>query len=310
MAVKKIKDLNPYFATKKYGVYSRFDEYFNLLLNTVKIVSKIKDSDEVETLDFEVERFIKRGLFQNGAMGYDKITKQWFYCYGQGLNDYGNPTNLTMVTANGKTFTRPASYDNNENGAYRILALPNEMSMAGLIKETTDFMENCDLAIRQNLEACKTPYVVVCKNEDLKLSFEQAFEAKRTGQACVVVSEDLGEALKSVNISADYHCDEFLKLRNHERDTLLTKVGILTANTDKAERVQGAEVYAGLGECTDYVYLLIDTFNKQCETYGIPFEMQFNGSLEEIYEEQQQNSDEVPPVEDNPQDAVEKGQNA
>lgn len=310
MAVKKIKDLNPYFATKKYGVYSRFDEYFNLLLNTVKIVSKIKDSDEVETLDFEVERFIKRGLFQNGAMGYDKITKQWFYCYGQGLNDYGNPTNLTMVTANGKTFVRPASYDNNENGAYRILALPNEMSMAGLIKETTDFMENCDLAIRQNLEACKTPYVVVCKNEDLKLSFEQAFEAKRTGQACVVVSEDLGEALKSVNISADYHCDEFLKLRNHERDTLLTKVGILTANTDKAERVQGAEVYAGLGECTDYVYLLIDTFNKQCETYGIPFEMQFNGSLEEIYEEQQQNGDEVPPVEDNPQDAVEKGQNA
>ena len=317
MAVKKIKDLNPARPRNKYGVYSRFDEYFNLLLNAVRIVSTEKgDSEEVkerhEVLNFEEERFIKRGLFQNGAMGYDKITKQWYYCYGQGLNDYGNPVKLIMATANGKTFERPASYDKDDDGAYRILAVPNEMSMALLIKECTDFMENCDVAMRQNLEACKTPYVVVCKNEDLRYSIEQALQQKVMGQACIVVSEDLGDGLKAVNVSADYHADEFKKLRDAERDTLLTKIGILTANTDKAERVQGAEVYAGIGECTDYVYLLIDTFNKQCETYDIPYMMLFNGSMEDIYEEheEQQPVDEPPAVEDDPQKAVEKGQNA
>ena len=35
---------------------------------------------------------------------------------------------------------------------------------------------------------------------------------------------------------------------------------------------------------SDYIYMLIDHFNKQCETYGLPFEMEFNGSLEELYE--------------------------
>ena len=60
--------------------------------------------------------------------------------------------------------------------------------------------------------------------------------------------------------------------------------------------MQSAEVNATLGQATDYIYVLIDTFNKQCKNYGLPFEMIFNGSMEEIY------------ISDNVND-VEKGQN-
>ena len=60
-------------------------------------------------------------------------------------------------------------------------------------------------------------------------------------------------------------------------------IGVLTANTDKKERVQSAEVNANLGQASDYIYLLIDTFNKQCDTYGLDFQMVYNGSMEEIY---------------------------
>ena len=278
MAKIKIKDLNP-VSNKPYGVYSRFEEYFNLLLNAVKVVS----AQGEKAINYEVETFLKRGLFENGAMGYDKIMGQWYYVYGQGLNEYGNPTSLIFVTANGKTFTRPAYYENKEDGAYKVDALPMPMSMAQLIKETTDFMTNCDVAMRQNLEACKTPYIVVCKNEDLRLSFEQALQQKILGQACIVVSEDLGDGLKAVDIGVNYLVDKFCEARDTERDTLLTKLGILTANTDKKERVQSAEVNASLGQASDYIYLLIDNFNKQCETYGLPFKMIFNGSMEEIY---------------------------
>ena len=289
MAIKKkIKDLNPY-GNKPYGVYSRFDEYFNLLMNAVKVVS---EQDDV-SINYEVETFLKRGLFENGAMGYDKITQKWYYVFGQGLNELGNPTSLTLVTANGKTIVRNASYENIEDGAYKIDALPLSMSMAQLIKETTDFMTNCDVAMRQNLEACKTPYIVVCKNEDLRLSFEQALQQKTLGQACIVVSEDLGDGLKAVNIGVEYLVDNFREARDAERDTLLTKLGILTANTDKKERVQSAEVNASLGQASDYIYLLIDNFNKQCESYGLPFKMIFNGSMEEIYlnEDEQENEE-------------------
>ena len=278
MAKRKLKDLNP-VSNKPYGVYSRFEEYFNLLLNAVKVVSALDD----KAINYEVETFLKRGLFENGAMGYDKLTSKWYYVYGQGLNEYGNPTSLIFVTANGKTFTRPAYYENENDGAYKVDALPLPMSMAQLIKETTDFMTNCDVAMRQNLEACKTPYIVVCKNEDLRLSFEQALQQKILGQACIVVSEDLGDGLKAVDIGVNYLVDKFSEARDTERDTLLTKLGILTANTDKKERVQSAEVNATLGQASDYIYLLIDNFNKQCETYGLPFKMIFNGSMEEIY---------------------------
>lgn len=278
MAKRKLKDLNP-VSNKPYGVYSRFEEYFNLLMNAVKVVSAQDGKD----INYEQETFIKRGLFENGAMGYDKITKKWYFVYGQGLNEMGNPTSLIFVTANGVTFTRNAYYENADDGAYKVDALPVNMSMAQLIKECTDFMTNCDIAMRQNLEACKTPYIVVCKNEDLRLSFETAIKQKTLGQACIVVSEDLGDGLKAVNIGVDYLVKDFREARDTERDVLLTKLGILTANTDKKERVQSAEVNANLGQASDYIYLLIDTFNKQCDTYGLPFKMVFNGSMEEIY---------------------------
>lgn len=279
-SAKKIRDLNPARFNKPYGVYSRFDEYFNLLLNAVKI--NVKSTGKA--LNYATEHYVKYGLFDGGAMGYDKVAKKWTSCYGEGLNEEGNPTSLIFVTANGKTWTRDAYYENKEDGAYLLKALPNAtMTMSSLIKETTDFMENCDIAMRQNLEACKTPYIVVCKDEDLRLSFEQAIQQKQKGQAVVVVSEQLGDGLKAIDIGVTYLVDKFKEVRDEERNTLLNKLGIMTNSIEKRERVQSAEVNATIGQATDYIYLLIDTFNKQCETYGLDFEMVLNGSLEEIY---------------------------
>ena len=279
MAKRKIKDLNPISICRANGVYSRFEEYFNLLMTAVKVVSAQGEA----SINYEEETFLKRGLFENGSMGYDKITKKWYYVYGLGLNDDGDPTELCFVTANGKTFTRPAYYDNKDDGAYKVDALPINMSMSQLIKATTDFMINCEMAMKQNLEACKTPYIVVCKNENLRLSFETAIQQKQTGQAVIVVNEDLGDGLKAIDIGVTYLVDRFAEARDTERDTLLTKLGILTANTDKKERVQSAEVNATIGQASDYIYMLIDNFNKQCESYGLPYKMIFNGSMEEIY---------------------------
>ena len=78
MAKRKIKDLNP-VGLKPYGVYSRFEEYFNLLMNAVKVVS----AQGSEALNYEQETFLKRGLFEtdqwatikllnNGIMFMDK----------------------------------------------------------------------------------------------------------------------------------------------------------------------------------------------------------------------------------------------
>lgn len=276
---KKIRDLNPYGKQNLYGCSSnRYEEYLSLLMNSVKIVDLNGNQ-----LNFEIETFVKRGLFECGVMGYDKITSQWYFVYGMGRNDYGSPKQLTLVNAIGQTIVRAACYDMDEDGAYIIKALPIASSMGDMIQKTVDFMGNCDLAIRQNIDACKTPYIVVCKNKDLQLSFEQALQQKILGQAVIIVSEELGEGLKSIKIDVDYLADKFSEIRDIERDILLNKLGIMTANINKKERVQSAEVNATIGQATDYIYMLIDTFNKQMDAYALPFKMELNGALEEIY---------------------------
>lgn len=304
MAKVKIKDLNPAGRTP-YGVYSRYDEYLALLLNAVKIVKKTTQ----EAINFVEENFIKKQLFENNSVGIDKLTKKYYKVTGEEVDDYGNPKQLILTTANGKSIRRPASYDKNVDGAYIVYALPVSTSMSALIKETTDFMTNCDVAMRQNLEACKTPYIVVCKNKDLQLSYEQAIQEKQEGQAVVLVSEELGDGLKAVDIGVNCLLKEFAEARDGERDTLLTKIGIMTANTDKKERVQSAEVNANIGQASDYIYLIIDTFNKQCNSYDIDLEMQFNGSLEEIYLQDNEEDEDENNIVDVDVNDVEKGQN-
>lgn len=272
----KVRDLYP-VADKPYGVYSRLDEYLNLLMNALKV-----ERTDGKPFGFAEETFAKKALL-NGSVGYDKITDKFYYVAGNNVDEYGNPTKLELITANGRSFTRNAYYKPSDDGAYYIKALPCELSMIDLIRETTDFMTSCDVAIRQNVEACKTPYIVVCKNDELRLSYWQAIQQKQNGQAVVLVSEELGDGLKAISIATTPLFEDFARIRDTERDELLTKLGILTANTDKKERVQSAEVNASLGQATDYIYMLIDTFNKQMESYGLPFEMSFNGSMEEIY---------------------------
>ena len=303
---RKVRDLNPARRGRPYGTFSRYNEYLNLLLNAVKII----DKGSGETLPFVEETFAKRALVENGSVGYDKLTKRWYYVYGEGLDEYGKPTQLVLVTANGKAFTRKAYYDKDEDGAYEIIGLPvPNITLGAIIEETTSFMQNCDVAMRQNLEACKTPYIVVCRDENLRLSFETAIEQKLLGQAVVVVSEELGDGLKAISINTNFLVDKFEQVRDAERDTLLNKLGILTSNVNKRERVQSAEVNATLGQATDYIYMFIDTFNKQMETYAIPYEMQFNGSMEEIYLDGK-DEPKTNPADDTDVNDVEKGTKA
>lgn len=278
----KIKDLNPANGFNTFcGGFDHYEEYINLLLNAVKVNKK-----DGAPLDYPTETFIKKALFENGAVGYDKLSEDFYLVGGEGLDAKGMPKRLIFYTADGRAlFKRKASYTDDKNGAHIIYALPNRngVTMAEIIREATDFMNACDVAIAQNLEACKTPYVVVCKNKDLMLSFTQALQAKENGQAVVVVNEELGDGLKAVNIDVEYLADKYREMMNETRDNLLNRFGIMTANTDKKERVQGAEVNATIGQATDYIYMLIDTFNKQMEAYALPYEMALNGALEEIY---------------------------
>lgn len=275
MGKKKFRDLariNPFDACG----YSLYEEYKALLMNAVKI----------SYLPAHIERFVKSCMIENNQVGFDRITNRWAIAYGEGINEYWLPTTITFFFPNNKkSYQRAAFYEPAQNGAYLIHALPTGTSFFEIISTTTNEMRECDISIRQNLKATRNPFVAVVKDENTRLSLLSAIEEKEEGKPVVVTSADIAEGLKGVTFETPYIVDKVEQYRSIIRDRLLNKLGIMSANINKRERVQVGEVNATVGQCVDYIYLWIDNFNTQMEDYGLPYRMELNGALEELYTE-------------------------
>lgn len=281
MGKKKFRDLarvNPFDACG----YSLYEEYKALLMNAVKI----------SYLPAHVERFVKSCMIENNQVGFDCITHRWAIAYGEGINEYWLPTTITFFFPNNKkSYQRPAFYEPAQNGAYLIHALPTGTSFFEIISTTTNEMLECDISIHQNLKATRNPFVAVVKDENTRLSLLSAIEEKEEGKPVVITSTDIAEGLKGVAFDTPYIVDKVEQYRSIIRDRLLNKLGIMSANINKRERVQVGEVNATVGQCVDYIYLWIDNFNAQMENYGLPYRMELNGALEELYTEGENEND-------------------
>lgn len=262
-------------------------EYLNLLANAVSI----------EGVDYKKARYAIKLLINEGAVGYDSITDSFYKISEIGKDEEGDPIKGTFYAQNNKKFTRTLSYEPKEDGAFYIRALPyGEITFSEIVQRSADFIGLCDTALIQNLKACMTPYIVAVKDKDTLLSVRHALQQKQDGQAVLIVSEGLSDTLQATKIGVEFLADKFVELREGERDRLLKKLGIVTDIT-KGERVQTSEVNANVCQASDYIYMLIDTFNKQCEQFGLPFKMKANGTFEELYTEPDNNAEQ--PQEEN-----------
>lgn len=273
MASVRVKDLPKVEGADNTAPLYSSAEYLNLLANAVTI----------EGLDYKKARYVIKLLIDEGAVGYDSITDRFYKVSGIGKDEEGDPIRAFFYAQNNKKFTRTLSYDPKEDGAFYIRALPyGEITFSEIVERSGDFISLCDTALIQNLKACMTPYIVAVKDKDTLLSVRHALQQKEDGQAVLIVSEGLSDALQATKIGVEFLADKFVELREGERDRLLKKLGIVTDIT-KGERVQTSEVDANVCQASDYIYMMIDTFNKQCEQFGLPFKMKANGTFEELY---------------------------
>ena len=257
---------------------SYYDRIINLLANAIKI----ECTDSNIEFGFTDETFVKRGLIEGGKAGYSKVAQKWFYVAGENVNRLGYPTDLTLWGLNGTTFQAKASYDKNEFGSYIIYASPYPYSAGSYIYEVCKVLGECDLSALQNIQATKTPAIFVCSSDEIRLSVEQAIQQIQEGKPVLVTSTELSDAIKGIDTKTEYIADRVELYKRQRLDALLNELGVLTS-VDKAERVQSAEVNASIGECKDYISIWTDTFNKQMQSYDLPFVMKINNALEEIY---------------------------
>lgn len=239
------------------------------------------NSITIEGLPDDVpKRYFLRVLFRDGKIGrYSGNKELYLPVSGVGVDIYGLPTQYILTGFNGFVHTANA----NEVGILRLndLAYP----LLPYLKMQARKLAEIDSAILQNLNAVKTMTVFECKDQSILLSLQNASKAVQTGALCAFTTKNLfGDNVKVHETGATYLCDKFTELRKEIMNETLSRLGVMTANQDKRERVQEAEVNATVGVTVDNVYIMIDTFNYDAKVAGINLRMKLNSVTEDYYQ--------------------------
>lgn len=285
MKDKKIKDLGGYGCTPKMGDYETpppvfkddYEEFKSLLFNAFKI----------NGLSYDAERRFKNLIIENNRAGFLPLGAIVAEAtpYDTDYDAYGNSKFLRFTFPNGRYIRRyniragtPPIY-----GGYLIEGLPAGISYSEIIHKSVEIMRLCDVVIWQNLNAVKTAKVVTVNDPDKLLSIKQTIRKIQAGVPIVEVSSALSEALKAVDVSTPFIAAAVGEFKKTIKDELLIRIGTMSANTMKRERVQTGEVNATVGQCEDYIYALIDNLNAQFMAFNLPLQAVLNNSLEELY---------------------------
>lgn len=252
---------------------NEFPEFYSLAFNAFK----------VENTNFKKARIIKNELLLNNYVGYDALAGEWFRAQPIVRDNQLYPQSAIFTYPQGKLIERKLSYE--PGGQFYLIQglAAGDISYAGIIHNHTDLMYDCDIAIRQNLNATKTAQMLPVENEDTLLSIEHAIQQQQVGQPVIPISMQLANTFKGLTPMTPIVFPTIYEFRQKIRDSLLNKLATLTANTEKRERVQSAEVNAGISECEDYIYSFLDNVNEQLISYGLPERLVNNTSLEEIF---------------------------
>lgn len=249
----------------------------DLLFNSVKI----------NELNFYNEFFVKNQLFENGYVGYYETTNKFYRTLPEKVKpqlgrlwkngQYYNENNVSLGT-------HPYSFEREAFDAWRIfLANPSITALMPVLETYAALLADCRVAIKQNINATKTPSFWVVDDPDTQLSIQQMSQQTFDGKPAVIVKRNVAEVLSTMKNETPFIADKVHQEYREILNEALSRLGILTANTSKRERVQSAEVNAGVGQTIDSIYTIIDCWNKQIESYGLPYTMEFNGVSETLY---------------------------
>ena len=245
------------------------------------------NSVKINGLSFAEENFAKTQLFSTGVVGY----------YGL-INKFLKTLPETAILQDGRFWKQGQFFDasnvaigrheydfETQNAeSWRIfIATPSKSVLFDEAMKAACDLADCDVGIMQNIRAVRTPAFWVSDNADFILSVKEAVQATESGETHVIIKKPLSSMLNTMKNETPFVADKIQEQKKIIRNEFLTRIGILTANSSKRERVQTAEIEAGIGETVDLIYTVIDFWNKQNEQYGLPFKMEFNGTTEAYY---------------------------
>lgn len=244
-------------------------DFLNLLGNSI-IVKNLPDDIP--------ERWVKKLIFDNGEFAY--YNDMCLEISGNsGYFIYDEPTRFELRAPNReKTF-----FVNREDMAW--------IGSNYLRKPITDFLDmqvnkivELEVSMLQNLLASRNPDMLGVTDKSVILSIMQAMQQKYIGMPAIYMDAGgiEGETVKQIKLSAEFCVDKYIALTQQIVTETLAHYGILSATSDKKERVQVGELEATGDFAYDAIYSIIDYVNRDAEKQNCPLRLKFNGALDDF----------------------------
>ena len=239
------------------------------------------------------ERWVKKLIFDNGEFAYynDMCLE---IAGNSGYFIYDEPTRFELRAPNReKTF-----FVNREDMAW--------IGTNYLRKPLTDFLDmqvnkivELEVSMLQNLLASRSPDILGVTDKSVILSIMQAMQQKYIGMPAIYLDAGGidGETVKQIKLSAEFNVDKYIALTQQIVSETLAHYGILSATSDKKERVQVGELEATGDFAYDAIYSIIDYVNRDAEKQNCPIRLEFNGALDD-FSANRDLSDDTQPAED------------
>lgn len=244
------------------------------------LLSIFHNSVEIENLPPDLpKRYLLKELIERGKIAHDHETDLWLPANAcDVLSVYGLPVEYELWGYDGYIVRRAAS----DVDVLRLNDL--EAPLAPYIQQQAERLADFDLAIAQNLDACKTMTLVEFADEGQLLSVVNVAEARRIGASVAYVRKKnmQGVETKSMNTGATYLVRDMQEARRAILNETLARLGVTTANTDKREQVQSAEVVGAQGLALDALFTFVDTFNHDAEVAGLAIRARANTSVVDL----------------------------
>lgn len=216
------------------------------------------------------KRYLTRVLREKGGIAYDKISGLYLPYVRMGIDVYGLPTGYTLVGYDGTVFTRRAE---------EVIILrtnPHSVPVQQFLDIQIEKLIEFDMAIMQNLDAIKTMSVIDVPDIKTLNTLQNLDDSRRIGASVAFASSLATKSLNVFSTNAQFFIDKLNEARREIWNDTLAYLGVSTANVDKRERVQSAEVVATEGYSYDCLNILIDTFNYDAEVGGLPIRVRAN----------------------------------
>ena len=220
-------------ATVNKGTYIQYYNRLTELSTSMFEWKNMPDTIDVRFLELVLFTDGKAVFFKDDALGYLALRCA---CNGP-FNLYNIPINRRAYAANG--YNMPLDENNS------VIIYNNYLHTGSMldVKMFSKRLYNLDRAVDVNVNAQKTPVLIVC-DEKQRLTMKNLYMKYEGNEPFIFGEKNLNpnDAIKTLSTGAPYVADKLYQLKTQIWNEALTYLGISNVNTQKKERMITDEV--------------------------------------------------------------------